>query len=148
MKRAKNFTYPPLHDGQSGFWSTMPGGRIAINHRRGEQRQHLADNQTADLPIPNGRRSSAPTPVLNISGARQAEPPGWSSGSDENATDNLVDCIARRHALLALSSQREAIIMMAFFFTIPISKIMPIIQSHPVRYRQSLTPAVRQHLPG
>ncbi len=126
----------------------MPGGRTEINHRRGEQRQHLADNQAADMPIPNGRRSSAPTPVLNISGARQAEPPGWSSGSDENATDSLVDCLARRHALLALGSQRESIIMMAFFFTIPISKIMPIMQSHPVRYQQSATPAVRQPLRG
>ncbi len=53
----------------------MPGGRTANKSPRGKQRQHLADYQTADHADTYGRRSSAPTPVLNISGNAPSEPP-------------------------------------------------------------------------
>ena len=77
MKGAEMFTSAPLAAG-AGLRrrlaaappprSAPPCGRSQVDHRRGEQRQHLAHQQAADDAEPSGWRSSEPVPVPNISG--------------------------------------------------------------------------------
>ncbi|CNU45384.1 Uncharacterised protein [Salmonella enterica subsp. enterica serovar Bovismorbificans] len=79
------------------------------------------------IAIPNGRRNSAPTPVLNINGnapsnaasvviriGRKRSRQAW-----KIASRGLIPCSRS-------AARAKSIIMMAFFFTMPISKIMPI----------------------
>ena len=79
-----------------------------IDHRGGEQGQHLAEHQTADHADPQR------TPQLGADAGAQHQRQGAEQGGEGSHQDRpktqqtgLVDRLPRRHALLALSGQRE-----------------------------------------
>ena len=79
------------------------------------------------MAIPSGRRNSDPVPLPNASGTR-AEQRGEGGHHDRTEAQQagLIDRVDRRLPSLRSASSAKSIIMMAFFFTIPISRMMPI----------------------
>ena len=98
-----------------------------VDHRRGEERQHLAHDQAADDGEAE-RMSAAPSRCRCPASAagRRPAPPRWSSGSAGSAAGR-PDGSPRCGALPSLrsASSAKSIIMMAFFLTMPISSTMP-----------------------
>ena len=77
--------------------------------------------------MPSGRRSSDPVPgpERQRDAAEQRGHGGHHDGTEAQQA-RLVDRFVRRLALSRSASSAKSIIMMAFFFTMPISRMMPI----------------------
>ena len=102
---------------------------VQVNHRRGVQRQQLADSQAADDgDAQRAAQFSEPGPVPSASG----KPPSSAamvviSDRPEAQQAGLEDrLLAESCPSLRSASIAKSIIMMAFFLTMPISRMMPI----------------------
>ena len=77
--------------------------------------------------MPSGRRSSDPMPVPSASGTAPSRAAMRGHHDRPEAQQaGLVDGLAGAHALLRSASRAKSIIMIAFFLTMPISRMMPI----------------------
>ena len=73
--------------------------------------------------IPSGRRSSAPTPLPQCKWqSPQESSEGGHHDGAETQQARLVDCIERLLVSFRSASSAKSIIMMAFFFTMPMSR--------------------------
>ena len=101
-----------------------------IHHRRRKQRQRLRhDLSRPTIVMPSGRRNSLPVPVPSASG-KPAQQRRHRRHHDrpEPQQARFVDRLLRRSCRSSRSAtSAKSIIMIAFFFTIPIRRIMPII---------------------
>ena len=103
-----------------------------IDHRRGVERQHLAEHQAAD-----DRDAQRPAQLRTHAGAHRQRH-GAQQGRHRGHHDRpeaqqarLVNRLVRSLALRCRSASRaKSIIMMAFFLTMPISRMMPIKRDH------------------
>ena len=99
-----------------------------VDDRRGVERQHLAHDQPADDGDAERAAQLAPTPRAERQRQRaQQRRHGGHHDRPEAQQAGLVDRVARATCPAARSaSSAKSIIMMAFFLTMPISRMMPI----------------------
>ncbi len=107
--------------------TAAPGGRKEVDDRRRVQRQDLAEDQPADHG--DAQRPAQFRPDAGAQRQRDAAEQrrhGGHHDRPEPQQAGLVDRLQRRLALAcARASRAKSIIMMPFFLTMPISRMMP-----------------------
>ena len=97
-----------------------------VNDRRGVEREHLAEQQSADHG--DAQRTAQLGADARSEGQRntaeQRRHGGHHDGAEAQQT-GFVDRVGRVLSVLALAFSAKSTIMMPFFFTMPISRMMP-----------------------
>ena len=102
--------------------------QVEIDHRRREQRQTCDTSRPPTSATPTGARNSEPAPVPKASGSAPKKARRCHHDRAEAQLAGVVDRLARTVSSLRSASSATSTIMIAFFLTMPISRMMPIIE--------------------